>query len=95
MHDESMRTRKGVVDLVLFDGASNIQNCWSPETVHRNVDARRDHEVLDKTTWQAHSSVFIGWLFAVPKSNDHDACKSTPIWYAQQGGDNSHRKVDF
>lgn len=34
MHDESMRTRKGVVDLVLFDGASNVQKAGKILAIH-------------------------------------------------------------
>ena len=34
MRDESMKTRKGVVDLVLFDGASNVQKAGKILAIH-------------------------------------------------------------
>ena len=50
VESDSMYIRFYVIIKSTGRPAVDISCLRSPETVHRNVDARRDHEVLDKTT---------------------------------------------
>lgn len=49
---------------------------------------------MDKTARQARTQLFVGWLFALAKSNYHGSCVRKQVSYPSRGSGNSHPEID-